>query len=898
MNGTSGLMKRAAVLVLSAAMALTITALPPGGPAKAEAASDRTTGLNVNLPSQEQVSSYINNSGAEIYKKDTFAKEPTKMDTVPVTKDSPSVGLSDIGQLSDETQQNALTVLNNIRYIAGLDKVALSTDASLNQDVQAGMYINYLNAEIEHRPAQPANASDDLYKAGYRGTSSSNIAWGQYSTSYAALDWTDDSDSYNINRVGHRRWELNPTMGKTIFGAVGSHYAIYAFDRSHSSSASGVAWPAHNMPLEYNASGSSLVWSYSYGKSLSRADVAVELTKLDKAGKVEKTWNFDSSTTTDTTSDKYFNVNSEGYGQTGCVIFRPDDISGYHDGDTFHVNIKNSGTVIADYDVNFFSLKPVTGIKLNDSYKIPEGHEKSIKPTFEPSDATDKGYTVKVADESIATYDEKTGKFKGLKQGTTKAVITSSNGKVSAETTIYVIDPKIDDPAVRTFVYNGKEQSAYDSNDLYKKSNWYPGWDTDNFLITATEPGSYFCYVEPAEGFEWKNPNDDEYPFKVLYWTIEKAPNELTKPLTCKNVVYPDQPAPTAEAKAGTIEYKYSGTKNGTYTADKPSKPGTYYVKAFVTGDSHYEDLESDPVAFTIEKSENAWVDELTIPETKEGEALRPQAKAKYGQVRFVYADSADGEYGDAEPVKAGQYFAKAIVDETESYTGLESEPVSFTIAPKPVEKPITTIGKGATEHQVDKFITGQKSDSDVKGSKFGLLRAKVSKVTKSSIKVTWKKVPGAKKYVVYANKCGKKYHYKKYKTVTGTSLTQKKLKKGTYYKYMIVAIDKNGKVITASKTIHASTSGNKKKANFTGLKVNKTKLTLKKGKTYTLKATELKKSGTKVQRHRKPAFESSNTKVVTVSSSGKLKAKKKGSATIYVYTQNGIAKTVKVTVK
>ena len=234
MNGTSGLMKRAAVLVLSAAMALTITAFPPGGPAKAEAASDRTTGLNVNLPSQEQISSYINNSGAEIYKEDTFAKEPTKMDTVPTTADSPSVGLSDIGQLSDETQQNALAVLNNIRYIAGLDKVALSTDASLNQDIQAGMYINYLNAEIEHRPKQPANASDDLYKAGYRGTSSSNIAWGQYSTSYAALDWTDDSDSGNIYRVGHRRWELNPTMGKTIFGAVGSHYAIYAFDRSHS----------------------------------------------------------------------------------------------------------------------------------------------------------------------------------------------------------------------------------------------------------------------------------------------------------------------------------------------------------------------------------------------------------------------------------------------------------------------------------------------------------------------------------------------------------------------------------------------------------------------------------------------------------------------------------------
>ena len=53
-----------------------------------------------------------------------------------------------------------------------------------------------------------------------------------------------------------------------------------------------------------------------------------------------------------------------------------------------------------------------------------------------------------------------------------------------------------------------------------------------------------------------------------------------------------------------------------------------------------------------------------------------------------------------------------------------------------------------------------------------------------------------------------------------------------------------------------------------------------------------------KVNDHRKIQYESSNTKVATVSSSGKIKAKKKGKAVIYAYAQNGIFKKITVNVK
>ncbi len=44
--------------------------------------------------------------------------------------------------------------------------------------------------------------------------------------------------------------------------------------------------------------------------------------------------------------------------------------------------------------------------------------------------------------------------------------------------------------------------------------------------------------------------------------------------------------------------------------------------------------------------------------------------------------------------------------------------------------------------------------------------------------------------------------------------------------------------------------------------------------------------------------YESSNTKIATVSSKGVIKGIKKGTSTIYAFAPNGIMKTIKVTVK
>lgn len=195
-----------------------------------------------------------------------------------------------------------------------------------------------------------------------------------------------------------------------------------------------------------------------------------------------------------------------------------------------------------------------------------------------------------------------------------------------------------------------------------------------------------------------------------------------------------------------------------------------------------------------------------------------------------------------------------------------------------------------------EKYVTSIKNDKDVKGSAFGLLQARAIKQTGNSVKLKWNKVSDADGYLVYGAKCGDTY--KLLATTSKTSYTQKKLKKGTYYKYLVLAYkDAGGAKVTmaAAKTVHTVTTG----GNFgVAKKVDApAKVTVKVKKTFKLKAKEIKDK-LKIKSHRKIKYESSNTAIATVSGSGKIKAKKKGTCYVYAYAQNGIFKKIKVTVK
>ncbi len=204
-----------------------------------------------------------------------------------------------------------------------------------------------------------------------------------------------------------------------------------------------------------------------------------------------------------------------------------------------------------------------------------------------------------------------------------------------------------------------------------------------------------------------------------------------------------------------------------------------------------------------------------------------------------------------------------------------------------------------------EQTIQSQKTDKDIKGAYFARIQARAAQITKKNIKLTWNQVKGADGYEVYGNRCNTRkwiYEYKLKNIIKNgnkKSYIDRKCKKGTYYKYMVRAykiIDGKKVTIAVSKTIHVTTKGGKN-GNAKSVKLNKNKVTLKAGKTWRIKAKEIKQSKP-LRHHREVSYESSRPQTVSVSKKGVIKAKKKGKCTIFAYAQSGVYKKVQVTVK
>ena len=193
-----------------------------------------------------------------------------------------------------------------------------------------------------------------------------------------------------------------------------------------------------------------------------------------------------------------------------------------------------------------------------------------------------------------------------------------------------------------------------------------------------------------------------------------------------------------------------------------------------------------------------------------------------------------------------------------------------------------------------------------------GTLLAKMTAKGSKKLEVTWNQINGAEGYDIFFVRCnhnGKTETLKKVDTVKGNKTlkwTRKGLKKKKAYKAVVKAyVMKNGKktYVKTSPTVHAYTSGYTK--NFTNPKkvtVKQSSVSLKAGKTYQIKARvkKLKKNRKLMPSGHEPKLRylSSNGKIATVSSSGKIRAKAKGTCKVYVIAVNGAKKAVTVTVK
>ncbi len=408
------------------------------------------SGTNVNYPSQQQIAKYYQDSA-----KDSLSAE-VSYSTKPQYYPEYVAGV-----LTEETQESAVDVLNYVRYIAGLS-YNLSYGSQYAPYAQGGAFASAIWGGLSHSPAQ-GEMSDSFYEIAYTGAAASNLGQGYDNLGEAITQgWMEDGDSGNIDRIGHRRWVLNPVMTQTAFGFAsfqGEYSAMYAFDNAfEETSTTGTIWPAQNMPVDLF--GSIFPWSYTADMVASSSDISVKLTRLNDG----KVWSFDQGDTDK--SGKYCAValsSSSIIGQlfSTTVIFRPDpsDIS-YSPGDVFHVEI--GGAVSASYCVSFFdvtstiattgTLTPATTPSSFTYVEVPKvatveihasslsllvGESMSVTATVSPSSMAE-DLVWSVSDSSKLSVDQD-GKVYGKSQGT--AVLTATVGEVSDSVTFTITQP-------------------------------------------------------------------------------------------------------------------------------------------------------------------------------------------------------------------------------------------------------------------------------------------------------------------------------------------------------------------------------------------------------------------------------------------------------------------------
>lgn len=350
----------------------------------------------VEYRTEDEIRDFYSNHPFSLYMADTYDETPDIQNEVP-------------GKLSDETVTNALNSLNFMRYIAGISSDVENNEWYENM-VMAGTTLLTKVGTLTHTPKKPAGVSQEFYELGYQGTSSSNLGWGDRTLASVVINgWMNDGDASNIDRVGHRRWCLNPRMQATGFGHSGSYTGMYSFDNWNEGSGSDpdfVLWPGQTMPTEYFSG----PWNISFSKdvySLKSSDKSkIKITMTSE--KTGKEYSISSSDTN--ASGKYMNLETSNYGYGPSLIFTPG--VKFSAGDNVTVKItglkSDDGYDGIQYTVHFFSMngsgntsttgtatgtataKKLSGISLNhSSYTLKPQNSLKLIAGLRPSDAAD-----------------------------------------------------------------------------------------------------------------------------------------------------------------------------------------------------------------------------------------------------------------------------------------------------------------------------------------------------------------------------------------------------------------------------------------------------------------------------------------------------------------------------
>ncbi len=227
----------------------------------------------------------------------------------------------------------------------------------------------------------------------------------------------------------------------------------------------------------------------------------------------------------------------------------------------------------------------------------------------------------------------------------------------------------------------------------YTYSNTADGTYTEK---VPTNAGTYYVKATVEETADYSGLESNAVKFTILPKTINTAITQLTAPV--KNEV-PQTEIETDEYTA-TVVWSPGVTDkfvyNTVYTATITITPKTNYTVKGIAENGYTvsgaETVTNEADSTTVKvvypatenKNSNEFTQPLTITGWTYGDAPNaPTAVAKYGKIKYTYSNTADGTYTEKVPTNAGTYYVKATVEETEGYSGLESNAFEFVIEKK-----------------------------------------------------------------------------------------------------------------------------------------------------------------------------------------------------------------------
>ena len=585
---------------------------------------------------------------------------------------------------------------------------------------------------------------------------------------------------------------------------------------------------------------------------------------------------------------------------------------------------------------NVTVVVPVTGVEVSvSSVKVPKGQTRVVTAAVSPSDATNKAVKWTSSDTKVATVSS-SGRITGVAKGTATITCKTSDGNFKASCTVKVIQlvEKVKLDATQVSIQVGKYKtltakttpsSASDSTVKWKSSDKKVVEVSKKGVVKATGAGTATITAYSADG-------NAKATCKVVVTQpptgVKLDKNEATvrkgSKLTLKATVLPSNASNknvtwvSSNTEKATVSANgvVKGIEQGTVTITATTSDGRYSASCKVLVANGVTGVTLDKKSITINVGKSTTITPTVTPKnatiktvewsSDNNDVVTVDKNGKVTAVGAGYATvtatTVDGSYKAQatvlviKPVKSISFNPKTV------YVGLGKKQTL-----KPVFKPADASVKTATWKSSNPKVVAVNSKGVIKGKAMG--KATITCTTTNGKKVATCTVQVVRKVTKVSLNYSDEILYfgdtlKLKTTIYPTDATIKTVKY-TSSNSDVARVDSKG-VVTPVNVGKAKITVTSKDGSLTDVcivTVKKAPEKIKPGSdSVSLKAGESKTIKYKIYpadaTNRKATFKSADTKIVKVSSTGKLTGVSKGSTTVTLSTENGIKAKVKVTVR